>query len=468
MAIANQDSTHRNNATSGHSQKSPTNWRNTFKMAENLTEIQRYAQVARFTVTDKLFRFVRQLPGVNIDHPRLEPLKSDHPRLKRWRKQAFGTPGKPAALEAIPWNYVRDNEDTIPFLGLREYWYPALKSSELYHNDPKPVTMLGDNLVFFRNEHGKACALEDRCPHRSPLLSLGQVGVVAPGTITCRYHGMTFDGEGTCVAFIADGPDSPACTTIRARTYPVEEVGGVIWVYMGDNDPQPLLESLPYAKSMFAHDSISAHKVYLPFNHLNTLDNDIDLSHPSILHRTCAVFSGQKVAGQIIVEDTANGGLRARYIDDVVHPGKLYIDSIEWHLPNLAYISKNDMPGGGGDTYAWGVPNDVGNTTFWFISAQPQMSKLQKLVMAGVMQVFSGRFIEWPGSPQSCVDAADASMMASQGRVARWDLDRLARTDRGITAARKKIKQAYAAECAERETAGRPHRRIVSASQATN
>jgi phenylpropionate dioxygenase-like ring-hydroxylating dioxygenase large terminal subunit len=42
-----------------------------------------------------------------------------------------------------------------------------------------PVTLAGDNLVFFRDGDGVARALENCCPHRSALLSLGNWGCFA-------------------------------------------------------------------------------------------------------------------------------------------------------------------------------------------------------------------------------------------------------------------------------------------------
>ncbi len=192
---------------------------------------------------------LRRVPGIgtDVDQPRTQPLRSANWALGRWVRAAYGTPGKPAALAEIPWDYVRENEHRIPFLGLREYWYPALQASELRHNQAVPMTLLGDSIVFFRDAEGRARALRDRCPHRSALLSLGQVGIWQPGTITCRYHGMTFDGDGTCVAVLTDGPESPARgnPAYAARAYPTEEVGGAVWVYLGEKKPCVFLKTGP-------------------------------------------------------------------------------------------------------------------------------------------------------------------------------------------------------------------------------
>ena len=287
------------------------------------------------------------------------------------------------------------------------------------------------------------------------------MNVVASGTITCRYHGMTFDGAGKCVAFIADGADSPACTTMRARAYPVEEVGGMIWVYMGDKEPGSVLESVPHAKEVFSSHSMFLYPVSLPFNHLNILDNSADVAHPGILHRTCLLFAGQKVAGQVEVEETADGGVLTHFVDDVEHTGAMHIDNTEWHLPNFIYHHPGDLGGNIGFGYAWSVPNDIGNTTFWLMLAITYKKRWQQVLAEKVTEALFGKYFSVSGSIMGCLDGGDIPMMTSQGRIARWDLDRLARIDRGIIAVRKKLKAAHAAERTEREAAGQPIPRIA-------
>ena len=87
--------------------------------------------------------------------------------------------------------------DYVPMLGYREYWYPAIQANKVGKR-PVRVKMLGEELVFFRGKGGKVAALWDRCPHRGALLSYGRCEF--EGTISCPYHGYTYDETGTCVA----------------------------------------------------------------------------------------------------------------------------------------------------------------------------------------------------------------------------------------------------------------------------
>ena len=133
--------------------------------------------------------------------------------------------------------------DYVPPMGFREYWYPALLKKDVGVRKPVCVKMLGEDIVFFRGKQDKVYALFDWCPHRSARLSQGES--LFPGTITCEYHGYTFDGAGECVAGLIESADSPMMGKMRAKFYPTAEHGGIVYVWMGETEPVPLEEDLP-------------------------------------------------------------------------------------------------------------------------------------------------------------------------------------------------------------------------------
>ena len=83
----------------------------------------------------------------------------------------------------------------IPQLGLTEYWYPALEAKKV-RNKPVGLKLLGEELVFFRGGDGEVKALWNVCPHRGGSLMHGDCHYA--GTISCPYHGWTYDGRATC------------------------------------------------------------------------------------------------------------------------------------------------------------------------------------------------------------------------------------------------------------------------------
>ncbi len=132
----------------------------------------------------------------------------------------------------------------IPKFGFENYWYPIILASEL-RRKPKAVRLLGHDIVLFRDA-GKLFALEDRCPHRGVKLSLGQCSYKGSGTISCPYHGWTFDGaSGHLVAALMEGPDAPIVRKVEVPSYPVQVHAGLVWLWIGRMTPSNLVDDVP-------------------------------------------------------------------------------------------------------------------------------------------------------------------------------------------------------------------------------
>lgn len=140
---------------------------------------------------------------------------------------------------------VKDRRAQIPPLGLREYWYPLVPDRRVPRRKPLFWKMLGDELVLFRDEKGDVKAISDVCPHRGASMSQGKC--FYKGTVSCPYHGATFDGDGSCVAYITEGPESRMVRNrrFRAPTYPTVTLKGWVFVWMGAGDPAPVEQDIP-------------------------------------------------------------------------------------------------------------------------------------------------------------------------------------------------------------------------------
>jgi phenylpropionate dioxygenase-like ring-hydroxylating dioxygenase large terminal subunit len=142
-------------------------------------------------------------------------------------------------------------EEETPYgsavLGFRNYWYPIFSSKEI-GTKAKGVLLLGENIVLMRGQKdGKVYAMDDNCFHRGTLLSSGR-GCEFKGTntITCPYHGWTYDLEdGMCVAVLPEGVGSRVPGKIKQRTYPIQEQKGIVWIWMGQMAPVPLNDDIP-------------------------------------------------------------------------------------------------------------------------------------------------------------------------------------------------------------------------------
>src|SRR5256714_3600252 len=129
---------------------------------------------------------------------------------------------------------------------MREYWMPAMLSSELPRpdSDPVRVLLLGEKLIALRDTNGQIGLLDHNCPHRGASLFFGRNEECG---LRCVYHGWKFDISGNCV----DMPNEPAESNFKDRihltSYPARERGGLVWIYMGPRELQPELPDLEWA-----------------------------------------------------------------------------------------------------------------------------------------------------------------------------------------------------------------------------
>ena len=173
--------------------------------------------------------------------------------------------------------------ERIPKTGLREYWYPALLAREVGRRKPASRKMLGEIVVFFRGKEGRIAAIADACPHRGAALSLGETHF--EGTVSCPYHGWTFDERGECLASLGEGPGSriAGAPSSRARTYASVVLKGVVFVWMGKNEPAPCEEDIP--PEFFTEDSLVMTSITeWPTNWRPSMENYMD-SHVFYVHR---------------------------------------------------------------------------------------------------------------------------------------------------------------------------------------
>ncbi len=130
----------------------------------------------------------------------------------------------------------------IPPLGLKEYWYPVLEDKKVKRR-PVGLTICGEKLVFFRGGDGQVKCLWNVCPHRGGSLMHGDCHF--KGTISCPYHGWTFDGDGNVLAVLPEGPESRIPGNVKQRVYPTQTLKGMVFVWMGEGEPAPIEEDVP-------------------------------------------------------------------------------------------------------------------------------------------------------------------------------------------------------------------------------
>ena len=155
-------------------------------------------------------------------------------------------------------------------------WYVAGFAHE-FSRELFARTILGRPLVFYRTNDGKPVALSDRCVHRSYPLSKS---ALKDDTIVCGYHGLRFDSHGRCIEVPAQ--QGPCPQGIGVRSYALREQGPLVWIWMGDDDPD---EDLPVG-DWLGNPQWPASQQYfhLPASYVVLHENLLDLTHLSFLH----------------------------------------------------------------------------------------------------------------------------------------------------------------------------------------
>ena len=244
---------------------------------------------------------------------------------------------------------------------LRRYWQPiALADACPPDSRPLGIRIMGQELVLFRDDTGRLGALDRACAHRCADLVLARL---EHGGIRCPYHGWLFDVDGKVLEQPAEA-SATAKDRVRARSYPLHEAGGAIWVYLGpDAPPQfpayPALQSPPgqrYTTRWFGD-----------CNWMQASEGNIDPVHTSYLHQLeleddtmkarWGVFANA-ARPQISVADT-RFGIRLFTTRAIADSADASIRITNFVMPNACAVGgfEGDL-GPGGMTMLWDVPID--------------------------------------------------------------------------------------------------------------
>jgi 5,5'-dehydrodivanillate O-demethylase len=161
---------------------------------------------------------------------------------------------------------------------LRRYWYPIAGAAELLDRPTKRVRLLGEDLVLYRNLSGRLGLLEEPCAHRRISL---YYGIPEQEGLRCPYHGWLYDASGQCIEQPCEPEGSTFKNRVRTTAYPVQEMGGLVFAYLGPA-PAPLL---PRYDLYVCPDAIRQIGVtVLPCNWLQAMENSVDQTHVEWLH----------------------------------------------------------------------------------------------------------------------------------------------------------------------------------------
>ncbi|WP_372661855.1 Rieske 2Fe-2S domain-containing protein [Hydrogenophaga sp.] len=172
---------------------------------------------------------------------------------------------------------------------MRRYWQPVALvdefdpqlAPEMAQRPVKPVRLLGQDFVLFRDAQGQFGLLDRGCPHRGADLAYGRN---EGDGLRCPFHGWKFAVDGQCLETPAEPTGSQLCKRIRQRSYPLLEKAGVLFGWFGPEDSTP--PPFPALDCFQAPGSHSfAFKGLWNCNWLQSFEVGIDPAHASYLHR---------------------------------------------------------------------------------------------------------------------------------------------------------------------------------------
>ncbi|MEK9658381.1 MAG: Rieske 2Fe-2S domain-containing protein [Chloroflexota bacterium] len=273
---------------------------------------------------------------------------------------------------------------------LRRFWIPFAMVDQLPSPDCDPIEvhLLGEHLVGFRDSSGRLGLVEDFCPHRGAPLFYGRN---EENGLRCIYHGWKFDVDGRCLEMPSEPAKSNFKDKVRLVSYPVREMGNVLWAYMGPKEKVPGLPHLEWAQ-------LNASQVHMvrynqECNWVQALEGDIDSSHVGFLHRGAL---GQEMAAsqediqhlmfdtspRWIVENTEYGVMLAAQ-RNTKDPSKDYWRINQWLEPFVTMIPPaiHQRRAHG---HMW-VPLDDEHTEVWCVQWAPdeEISQGERLLVEG-------------------------------------------------------------------------------------
>jgi 5,5'-dehydrodivanillate O-demethylase oxygenase subunit len=161
---------------------------------------------------------------------------------------------------------------------LRRYWMPIAVTGELDKNPVKPVRILGEDLTLYRDRSGGLGLISQRCAHR--LVDL-RCGIPTQTGLKCPYHGWAYTADGQCIDQPAEPPESTFYEKVKLTSYPVQELGGLVWAYLGPA-PVPLV---PRWFPLVAENAFrQVGTTTIPCNWLQCMENSMDSVHTEYLH----------------------------------------------------------------------------------------------------------------------------------------------------------------------------------------
>jgi phenylpropionate dioxygenase-like ring-hydroxylating dioxygenase large terminal subunit len=177
-----------------------------------------------------------------------------------------------------------------------------------------------------------------------------EYGEIEDRGLRCPYHGWLFDIKGRCLEMPAEPKESKFCDKVKHLSYPVRELGGLIFAYLGPkrDNPPPLPRYAPLLDRGGQRQIEPVRRAN--YNWFNFLENSADPAHVCILHRHAGYgqqtwgdhfFSYKDMPHFEFVE--TDYGMKVVMTKPGPKPGTEYIDEMSLALPSIVQVGDTEF-----------------------------------------------------------------------------------------------------------------------------
>jgi 5,5'-dehydrodivanillate O-demethylase len=254
-------------------------------------------------------------------------------------------------------------------------------------------------------------------------------GIPQENGLRCCYHGWTYNSEGRVV----DMPFEPACLPLKIKSYAVQELGGLVWAYLGP-EPRPLLPRLELLVRDDWERGIAMRP--LPCNWVQCNDNSLDPVHFEHLHGYFADWWNRhhdiprpvRTARHLKIEfDVFEYGIYKRRLVEGEPE-----DADDWAVGH-PFIFPHTLIQGVGESYGYQIRVPVDDTNTMHVRYRGaalkagQAPQTQVPVQHLKLPYDSFGRVEWPDIPLQ-----DESAWVAQGPISDRTQEHLVTSDKGV------------------------------------
>lgn len=316
---------------------------------------------------------------------------------------------------------------------MRRYWHPVAAAANLAVTPLQAVRLLGESLVLYRAKRGNLGLLAEACPHRGASLARG---TLENQGVRCAQHGWLYDSEGQCLEQPMEPANSTPPDAFRTTAYPVQELGGLVFAYLGP-EPKPLLAR--YNVLVWDDAVRETNGTTVPCNWLQVMENLLDPLHVEFLHGRYFAYVLERKGGDQLQEfmahhyppsmkkigfDLFEHGIVERHI-------VISENDPSWATGTPSFFPTTSLLGssGKGGTVIFVVPIDDAHT--WLVVHMAQRTGLP--VAQESIPFFDVRGEDLAGAfITDTANGQDHMAVVTQGSIARRDVERLGTSDLGI------------------------------------